>query len=292
MNQSHKDALLQPGISHFLAGNLRLTRVYTTLQQDLRLSGTSAAHLSLVIMREGSGHFSLQPGQLQAFQPGSLLLSSSRFPCAGEDFFPRHYLYDLFIVNYPVGLCDALDCAGLDSGGSQGQVWRAPLNATLEALQQQIDVACRDQSAFGQLQLESLLLSLLWHGIAQVQQGEDCRAGGALLMGRDRQRLIRARDYMQQHACRELTLEEVARAAGMSQLAFKRGFRAMFTITPWNFVIECRLQQAQLLLRQTMLTLDDIATRCGFSHASHLSRYFQRQYGQSPGRYRRQITAS
>jgi AraC-like DNA-binding protein len=289
VNQSHQEALLHSGINHFQAGKLRLTRVYTTLQQDLRLRGSSDAHLSLVIMREGSGHFSLQKGEIQPFQPGSLLLSSSQFPCEGEDFFPRNYLYDLQIINYPVQFLEALQAVGLDCSRENGQIFRANLNASLMEIQGEIDDACRDQSAFGQLRLEGLLMLMLWQSLDQIQQGECYQAGGTKLMGRDRQRLIKARDYMREHACSSITLEQVARASGLSQLAFKRGFRAMFTITPWNFIIECRLEQALGLVKSSKYTLDEIATRCGFSHASHLTRYFQRQYGQSPGRYRRQL---
>ncbi|MDF7649488.1 AraC family transcriptional regulator [Erwiniaceae bacterium L1_54_3] len=291
MNQSHQQALLQSGIHHYLAGKLKLTRVYTTLQQDLRLRGSSDAHLSLVIMREGSGHFSLQKDVVQPFQPGSLLLSSSQLPCEGEDFFPRNYLYDLQIINYPVQLLDALQAVGLDCSGENGKIYRANLTSSLLEIQCEIDDACRDQSAFGQLRLEGLLLLMLWQSIEQIQQGECYQAGGTKLMGRDRQRLIKARDYMREHACSSLTLEQVARAAGLSQLAFKRGFRAMFTITPWNFIIECRLEQALGFVKSSNYTLDEIATRCGFSHASHLTRYFQRRYGQSPGRYRRQASS-
>ncbi|ORM71606.1 hypothetical protein [Pantoea rwandensis] len=171
MNQSHQEALLQSGINHFQAGKLRLTRVYTTLQQDLRLRGSSEAHLSLVIMREGSGHFSLQKGVVQPFQPGSLLLSSSQFPCEGEDFFPRNYLYDLQIINYPVQFLDALLALGLDCSGVNGQIYRANLNSAMLERQSEVDDACRDQSAFGQLRLEGLLLLMLWQSLNKFSKG-------------------------------------------------------------------------------------------------------------------------
>lgn len=50
---------------------------------------------------------------------------------------------------------------------------------------------------------------------------------------------------------------------------------------------ERRLEHAELLIRETQLSLVAIAEATGFAHASHFSCAFRKQYGQPPGAWRK-----
>lgn len=288
METAHADAMVQAGIQRQSVGDMTLTTVETTLQQDVMLRGASEAHLSLILVVEGAGHYVLEGDPLRTFQPGSLLVSCSQSPCQGEDFFPRHCFYDLCIIDYPVRYIQALIDAGIMLVDQPSAIFSTAIPSELKLLRQQIQQASRNHSPLGALRLESLLLQALWLSVCELQLQQTLPSRSVPLFARDRQKLIKAREYIRQQQQEPLNLDAVAKASGLTPILLKRGFRVMFGITPWNFVIQCRLERAQKLLVETAMSLDDIAVQCGFSHASHLSRFFQRQHGLSPGRYRRQ----
>lgn len=276
------------GIDHLqLTPHIVLKHVQTTLQQDLLLQGESSAHLTLVIMMEGAGHFSLNQQTLQHYRPQSFWLSCAQTVCHGYDFFPRHHFYHLLILEFSPDLIPLVDECGL-SVPAQEDAWilSAVLTDEIARQMQQIQQGFSDRSALGRLRLESLALGTLWLAVRELCQQRKRVVPAVRLPNRERRRLIAARDYIRQNAAQPLCIEEVAQHAGLSLMALKRGFRAMFAITPWNYVIECRLREAQRLLESSPLPLNDIALHCGFAHASHLSRFFHRQFGQTPGRYR------
>ncbi|EMH4161696.1 helix-turn-helix transcriptional regulator [Pluralibacter gergoviae] len=287
MEHVNTAAQFPPGVRRQSVGDVMLTTVAATLQQDRVMQDTCAAHLSLILMIKGAGHYGFEGGMLHAFQPDTLLITCSRESCRGNAFFPRHFFYDLCIIDFPLRYIPILTEAGMLLPDQPQALFHATLPAELKLLHQQIQQLSHHSSLFGTLVLESLLLQALWQGVRELQSPKTCPCRAALLSARDRQRLIKAREFIRQQQ-ETVNLDAVARACGLAPVVLKRGFREMFGITPWNFVIRCRLERAETLLLETEMSLDDIAVRCGFSHASHLSRFFQRQHGVSPGRFRRQ----
>lgn len=292
MSESQLAKLPAAGLRRWqLTPGICLTSVQATLSDDLELHGQSDAHLSLVLMCSGAGWFRLDRQDVRHYCADTFWLSCSRQPCRGYDFFPRNHFYQMLIVSFPPALLARLEECGLLLEDDAAQVFCAglsePLRHALQALQQ----TWEEGAPLAALRAESQVLEMLWLALRQLQEQQLDRAvpAAAKLPSRERRRLIAARDLIRHQASEALSLEEMARSAGLSLIAFKRGFRAMFGITPWNYVIACRLRLAQRLLEESALPLGDVAQRCGFAHASHLTRFFQRQFGQPPGRYRAQL---
>ena len=99
--------------------------------------------------------------------------------------------------------------------------------------------------------------------------------------------LGRALHKIHAEATRDLTLAEIARAAGMSRsnLAFR--FKTLVGETPITYLTRWRLLQAQELLRTSTRSLPDIAHQVGYRSQAAFSRAFKRTFAQSPGTYRR-----
>ncbi|MNI77000.1 HTH-type transcriptional activator RhaR [compost metagenome] len=57
-------------------------------------------------------------------------------------------------------------------------------------------------------------------------------------------------------------------------------------MTPSDFVRSLRIRKAAGLLLDTDLTLNQIASRCGFENGFYLSRVFAQSMGMSPSKYR------
>ena len=85
-----------------------------------------------------------------------------------------------------------------------------------------------------------------------------------------------------------LTLETIAASAGISAGTCTRLFRHHLHRTPVEYLIGLRLEQGAELLRDTGLSVTEIAYRSGFSDASYFTRRFRERYGCTPKSYRRQ----
>jgi AraC-like DNA-binding protein len=84
-----------------------------------------------------------------------------------------------------------------------------------------------------------------------------------------------------------VTLEQIARAVGVSPARLTRRFAAAYGRTPAEYRTALRLDRARALLTETDWTLDRVADACGYRDAFYLSRVFRRAMGAPPSEYRR-----
>ena len=99
--------------------------------------------------------------------------------------------------------------------------------------------------------------------------------------------LRRIRDRIEAELDTELSLVSLAKESGYSRAHFLRMFRAATGLTPHQYLLERRLSAAQQLLRQSTMTLADIALKCGFSSQTHMNDVFRKRLGVTPLEYRR-----
>ena len=98
-------------------------------------------------------------------------------------------------------------------------------------------------------------------------------------------------DWAAGHLDRPLTVTTLAERARMSPRSFARHFRTATGTTPHRWLLEQRLQQAELLLETTGLTVDVVAQRCGFGSADTLRHHFARRRGTTPSAHRHAFRA-
>ncbi|MCQ4159868.1 AraC family transcriptional regulator [Roseomonas sp. GC11] len=92
-------------------------------------------------------------------------------------------------------------------------------------------------------------------------------------------------EYIEAHLDMPLRLDELAALAKLSAFHFQRMFRASHGVSPQAWVQWRRLERARALLRRDMPIIQ-IATACGFSSQSHLTRVFGAALGTTPAAYR------
>lgn len=95
-------------------------------------------------------------------------------------------------------------------------------------------------------------------------------------------RACRAIEYIEVHYSRDISLLEIAAAAGLSLTQLTQVFQQATGQTPYSYVIARRLRQAVHLLRTSDLSIAHIALDVGFADQAHLTRTFQRRYGSTP----------
>jgi len=93
--------------------------------------------------------------------------------------------------------------------------------------------------------------------------------------------------YMRDNLEHSINLTDIARAINRSPSHFARQFRNELGIPPHHYLVNLRIEKAQMLLERTKTSIAEIAFECGFSHQEHLTRFFQRRLGTTPAAYRR-----
>lgn len=99
-------------------------------------------------------------------------------------------------------------------------------------------------------------------------------------------RLARVIEYMSDNLERHLTLDDLAREAGISVHHFGRRFRELTGMGPATYLTELRMERARRLLKTTDLPVADVALRSGYPRPSAFSTAFLRQTGVTPRRFR------
>ena len=96
----------------------------------------------------------------------------------------------------------------------------------------------------------------------------------------------RAVNYIEEHLSEPITLEEIAREAGVSRTYFSTLFRTLNGLSPWDYILIRRVDTAKHLLTTTDETVLDVCGNAGFENISHFNRVFLRYAGCTPHAYR------
>jgi AraC-like DNA-binding protein len=98
--------------------------------------------------------------------------------------------------------------------------------------------------------------------------------------------LLRAKDLADAWYFEPLSVDELARAAGLSRAHFSREFRRAFRESPHAYLLTRRLERAAALLRTTDRSVADICMSVGLQSVGSFTTSFTRTYGMSPTTYR------
>ncbi len=97
----------------------------------------------------------------------------------------------------------------------------------------------------------------------------------------------RVREHVQQHLAEALSVEALARIAGLSRYRFLHAYKRASGVTPMADVRAMRVHKARQLLLSTALPMKTIAEQTGLGDASTLSHAFRRTLNTAPSQFRR-----
>lgn len=104
-----------------------------------------------------------------------------------------------------------------------------------------------------------------------------------------RRQMVCVGEFLEARLSEKITLDELAQAVGLSAAAFCRQFRRAVGIPPYQYVLRARVEKAQRQLRDTALSVGDIALSSGFYDQSQFTNTFRRIVGTSPCSYRKKL---
>lgn len=117
------------------------------------------------------------------------------------------------------------------------------------------------------------------------ETGEEPHSSSPSLPGH---KLRQITDWMTEHLTEEFNLERLAVQARLSRFHFQRLFKSATGVSPSRYHINLRMNEARRLLRETKMSVVDVALEVGYTNPSHFAQLFRRETGLSPSDYRRQ----
>jgi AraC family transcriptional regulator len=163
-------------------------------------------------------------------------------------------------------------------------------HAVEDRLSEGICMALRQElssgGAAGRLYSDTLASSLAVHlvaryGLKQQPVGENWRAGGPAMVRQ-------AMEYMRDNLRQDLSLRDIATAVGLSPFHFARRFKESVGLSPYQFLLQQRMERARRLLMTGKLSIAAVAVEVGFYDQSHFAQHFKREHGLTPRQFAEQ----
>jgi AraC-like DNA-binding protein len=105
------------------------------------------------------------------------------------------------------------------------------------------------------------------------------------------ERLTPVFEFISRNYAESIAVEKGARLAHLSPSRFSRIFKQISGMTFVNYITHVRLSRALRMLRESSVTIAEIALATGFSDQSYFDRRFKAAFGQTPNQIRRSINA-
>lgn len=247
-------------------------------------------HTELEFVYVESGRMDCRIGERQlALSEGSGVFINSkvlhRFYSSGEAVIPNFLCMPSFIAPqdsflYEKYVLPVISSTLLFQAFREEVPWQA---AVLDIMRQII--AAQDGVSSCEL-LTASLVQKLWREIYENTDRE-CRKDYLNESASSQARLQLMMQYIQQNYPRDIALDDIAAHAGVSKSTVLNLFRKYLHVTPINYLIDYRLNEAALLLSKTEKKINTISVETGFHNVDYFCRLFKRHYHVTPGEYRK-----
>lgn len=101
------------------------------------------------------------------------------------------------------------------------------------------------------------------------------------------ERVERAIEYIKANFQRKVTVNELCKNLFLSKFYFIKLFRGYTGVTPYEYLLNYRVNQAKYLLRNTEKSVSEICFDCGFEDTSNFIRTFKKIAGFTPLQFRK-----
>ncbi len=137
------------------------------------------------------------------------------------------------------------------------------------------------------LYLESRLLDLLSEALAPLQAGDAADTtphaeSGPAPSATVARRMRELREFLHNEATLDLSLDDIARRAGMSANVLQAQFRRVYGTTVFAFLRDSRLQRAREALERDGQSIKQAAHLAGYTTAANFSTAFSRRFALTP----------
>jgi len=108
----------------------------------------------------------------------------------------------------------------------------------------------------------------------------------------DEPMVIKAMRFMQTHAFSGIIVEDVLREVPVSRRYLEQQFKRYFGRLPAEEIRHLRLERGKELLAQSEISVEAVATACGYAGSTQFGVAFRKKYGQTPLAFRKGLHSS
>jgi len=94
------------------------------------------------------------------------------------------------------------------------------------------------------------------------------------------------KNYLDKTYLHEHSLNTIARQFGLNEFSLKKGFKANFNTTVFDYLLTKRMEHAHSLLLNTSQSIQEISSITGYKYSNHFSTAFKKRFGISPVAFR------
>lgn len=99
--------------------------------------------------------------------------------------------------------------------------------------------------------------------------------------------MVKVVDFIERNMDTTIKIEDLASVAELGPHTFAKKFHVSLGVSPYQFLIGKRVDEAKRMLRNTQWPLSEIALSVGFSNQAHFTTSFKKVVGVTPSAYRR-----
>jgi len=234
--------------------------------------GRTLPEYQLVYVTKGRGVFEI--GQkTHVVVPGTVMMI---FPGIRHHYKPD---FDVGWTEYWVGFkgryVDALREQGFLS--PRKPVYEVGLQNSLLEIYGRIFELVRNQQPLYQIRASSLVLTLLAEVLAHERKTVQHSSSEGLVE--------RAKFFMEENIFREVNLNGLGEALGVSTSHLTSVFKSYTAMTPYQYFISIKIRKAKELLEGGTTPIKEVAFRLGFDDQYYFSRLFRKKTGIAPSRW-------
>ena len=102
-------------------------------------------------------------------------------------------------------------------------------------------------------------------------------------------RLHYAKDFIDSCYMTDLSLEKIAETAHLNTAYFLRSFKYFFKVTPYQYIIHRRLDEAKKLLENSKVSVTEVCFSVGYYDLTSFIKLFRNKFGLSPEKYQKEF---
>ena len=138
--------------------------------------------------------------------------------------------------------------------------------------------------------LKHLLSLLSTHYVQNYSDYTDQQNTRATTSKFDQQQVDKVDSFIAKNIGAHITVDDLADLLHCSKFYFLREFKKLVGVTPYQYLLQKRLDQARGQLSSTKRDIAAVAFDLGFNDQSHFTRAFKKQFGVTPGQFQKQMS--
>ncbi len=105
--------------------------------------------------------------------------------------------------------------------------------------------------------------------------------------GKNYEIIVKAKRYIETHFEKQIKLKDMADSVHLSEIYFHNIFTETVGMTPHQYLIACRIENAKKLLWNTEISMVEVAEKSGFGCQQYLNKVFKKETGMTPVSYQK-----